>query len=240
MKVYRIPTLIHFFGPDGSGKSTHVDILLNLLKEQEPRVKKIWLRSPHTVAFLLWRLFIKVGFYRVVSNPFGDPVRLPAVNRKGSLRTLWALVEFFSVLPLIARIRFLMLRGYKCIAERYVLDTIVTVAYFIGDMNFLTSRISSLLFRFIPPDTLFIFLDSDYGTVFRRRAHLRGKKRLRRNDGNYGSLPRAAVEPQEFINFQRNAYKILSKSFHATEIDTSSRTIKETSNEIQKLLESQA
>src|SRR4030042_3115690 len=125
----KIPSLVHFFGPDGSCKTTHVEILINAFRKEEPRVKKIWLRSPHTLAFLLWRLFVKIGFYRTVSNPFGDFIKLPAVNHKKSLRTIWALTEFFSVLPLIIRIKFSMLRGYKCVAERYILDTTTTVAY---------------------------------------------------------------------------------------------------------------
>ena len=236
MKTYRIPTLIHFFGPDGSGKSTHVDILVDLLKGQEPRVRKIWIRSPHTAAFLLWRFFVKIGFYRVVSNPFGDVVRLPAVNRRRSLRAIWALIEFFSVLPLILRIRLWMLRGYKCIAERYVLDTVVTIAYFIGDMSFLKSRISRLLFYLIPTDTLFVFLDSDFRTVFKRRAYLRSRERPKENSREYGSLPRSAVEPEEFINFQRMAYKILANSFNALKIDTSNRSIQETSEAILEYL----
>jgi len=181
---------------------------------------------------LLWRLFVKIGFYRVVSNPFGDEVRLPAVNRSRSLRKTWALIEFFSVLPLVLRIRVLMSRGYKCIAERYILDTVVTIAYFIGDIDFLRSGISRVLFDFIPADTLFIFLDSDFGEVLKRRAQLRVKERLENSSRDYGSLPKSAVEPEEFINFQRTAYKTLADSFNAVKIDTSKRSIEETSKEI--------
>jgi len=237
MNNCRLPTLVHFFGPDGAGKSTHVEILMELFKKDEPRLKKIWLRSPHTAAFLLWRLFVKIGFCRVVTNPFGDSIKLPAVNRRRSLRTIWALIEFFSVLPHILRIRFFMLRGYKCIAERYVLDTVVTIAYFIGDIGFLGSRISRLLFNFIPDDTLFIFLDSDFETVFNRRAHLRFGESLQKKNRDYGSLPQSAVEPREFIDFQRSAYAILANVFKVTRIDTSERSVHETSNEIQKRLE---
>ena len=231
----KIPRLVHFFGPDGSGKTTHVEILINVLRKEEPRVKKIWLRSPHTLAFLLWRLFVKIGFYRTVSNPFGDFIKLPAVNHKKSLRTIWALTEFFSVLPLIIRIKFSMLRGYKCVAERYILDTATTIAYFVGDIGFLRSRISRTLYLFIPSDTAFIFLDSDFRTVYKRRAHFYNVDPQQKTR-TYGALPKSAVEPQSFIDFQRASYKVLAKSFNALVINTPERTIEQTSSEILEYL----
>jgi thymidylate kinase len=236
MNNCRLPTLVHFFGPDGAGKSTHVEILIDLFKKDEPRVKKIWVRSPHTAAFLLWRLLVRIGFFRVVSNPFGDAIRLPAVDRRRSLRTIWALAEFFSVLPLLLRIRFWISRGYRCVAERYVLDTAVTIAFFIGDLNFLRGRISKLLFTFLPADTVFIFLDSDFGTVFNRRAPLRHRANCQQGERDYGSLPKTAVEPREFIDFQRTAYKVLANYFSAIKIDTSKHSIQETSEKIREEL----
>ena len=228
--------MIHFFGPDGAGKSTQVDILIESIKEFDPRVKKWWVRSPHTFAFVLWRLFVKIGFYRVVSNPLGFSFRLPAVDRSRVLQFFWALVEFFSVLPLILRTRFLVFRGYKLVAERYILDSVTTIAYFIDDMNFLRSRISRLLFRLIPRNTVFIFLDSNYDTIFRRRApylHVNDCDQKRRS---YGSVPRSIVEPREFIDFQRNAYRILARSFDALTIDTSESSVEETSKAILEYL----
>lgn len=233
----KIPSLVHFFGPDGSGKTTHVGILIDTLRKEEPRVEKVWLRSPHTVAFLLWKLFVKIGFYRAVSNPFGDSIKLPAVSNKRSLRTIWALTEFFSVLPLIIRIRCRMLRGYKYVAERYILDTVTTIAYFVGDIGFLRSRISRTLYLFIPADAAFIFLDSDFKTVFMRRAHFYHEN-PRQKTRTYGALPRSAVEPREFIDFQRAAYRVLAKSYNALEINTSTMTIEETSDAIWKYLKS--
>jgi thymidylate kinase len=236
-KHFRIPAMIHFFGPDGSGKSTHVELLLKKLKDCEPKISKCWLRSPHTFAFLLWRLLVRIGFCRVMRNPMGIEIKLPAVDRSKSLRSFWALAEFFSVLPLIARIDFAVQRGRKFVAERYILDTVATVAFFVNDLGFLESRTARLLFRFIPKDTIFIFLDSDFKTIFKRREHiyLDGYNQKGRV---YGMVPRSAVEPEEFIDFQRRAYKILAEFFGAFVIDTSKSSIKKTSDTILNYLQS--
>jgi thymidylate kinase len=228
--------MVHFFGPDGAGKSTQVDILFKTMRKDNVKVKKCWVRSPHTVAFILWKLIVKIGFCRTVSNPLGALFKFPAVDRNNGLRLFWALIEFFSVLPLIIKIRTLLSRGYTLIAERYILDTVTTIAYFISDINFLKSRIAKLFFYFIPKNTIFVFLDSDYETIFRRRAGLLNVKNGNPQSKAYGSIPKGAVEPRDFIDFQRIAYRALAKHFNALEIDTSISSIEETSNAISAYL----
>jgi cytidylate kinase len=79
-------------------------------------------------------------------------------------------------------------------------------------------------------------LDSDYETIFRRRAGLINVKSSNPQRKGYGAIPNSAVEPKEFIDFQRRAYKILSCSFGAFEIDTSTYSINETSKIILEYL----
>ena len=214
-----LPRLIHFFGPDGAGKSTQSSILIDFLINKGFKVKKCWVRSPHTLAFVLWRLFVKIGFYRVVCM---HAAKLPAVDRNRILRGFWSMIELVGVLPIIFRVYVSMSRGYILVAERYVLDTLTTIAYFINDINSLRSPISRVLLRFIPSNTVFIFLDSDYETIYQRR---------RARAKTHGSL-----EPRAFIEFQRTAYKVLAKSFNALIIDTSNLSIDETSSLILQYL----
>jgi len=54
----------------------------------------------------------------------------------------------------------------------------------------------------------------------------------------YGTVPKSAVEPREFIDFQRVAYKALAKSFNAFAIDTSRNSVRETSDMILEYLQS--
>jgi hypothetical protein len=232
-----IPRFIHFFGPDGSGKSTQVKLLVRKLKSRGIRVRKCWVRSPHTLAFILWKFLVKIGFYRSVLNPFGIAVKFPAVNRSRALKLFWSTIEFFSVLPLILRVRILMLRGYTLVAERYIFDTITTIAYFLDDRTFVRSMVSRMLLRFIPKGTAFIFLDADFETIYRRRAILaQTRATSRRRFFNYGALPAAFLEPRHFIDFQRKIYAIFASSYNALIIDTSQNSVEETSKRIRTYL----
>jgi len=178
-------------------------------------------------------LFVKIGFYRVVYNAFGVAVKLPAVDRNRLLRSFWSIVELVGVLPKILLTYVSMLRGYRLVAERYILDTVTTVAYFVNDINSLRSTTSRVLLRFIPKNSVFIFLDSDYQTIFNRRApfsHTSGEEIPSSRERKNGFLHKSYVEPRDFIEFQRAAYKILAKTFDAFVIDTSQLSIEETSS----------
>lgn len=223
------PQFVHFFGPDGAGKSTQVEILKNTLCRKGILARKCWVRSPHTLAFILWRLLVKIGFYREIINPFGPPGRLPAVDRNEILRRFWSVVEFLGVLPMIVRINYWLWRGHVLIAERYLLDTITTVAYFLDDKRFLNSCTSRLLLRLLPKEATFIFLDTDYATIFQRRAGLVKMPFIQSQRKGYGATPRCPVEPRSFIEFQRRAYRVLAKIFNPLIIDTSNHSVEETS-----------
>ena len=248
-KVVSCPRFVHFFGPDGAGKSTQVDLLVSKLKSNGTNVKKCWIRSPHTLAFLLSMFFLRIGFYRVSStsigrcdmfpatnyepkhgnvppwdirvNPWRGTIlnregnvvvleRIPLVNRSVLLRWFWAAIELVSVLPLIIyRVYFQLFLGYILVAERYVIDTIVTIAYFIDDFGFLYSPLATALLYCIPKDSAFIYLDSSYETMIKRRG--------------------INVEVRCFIEFQRKAYSILANHLEALMIDTSRLSVEETS-----------
>jgi len=237
--------LIHFFGPDGAGKTTQVDILVEFLKKKGVRARKFWVRSPHTLAYVLWRLFVKIGFYRVIWNPFGIGIKIPAVDSNRLLRVFWSSVEFLSVLPHIIRANILMFRGHKLVAERYVLDTITTVAFFINDINFLRNPLARVLMRLIPKDAVLVFVDADFATILERRKplffartqNLQNPRENRKITRVYGFVPNHAVEPQEFIDFQRKAYKMLAKSLGAFEIYSPEFSVDETFDVILKFLE---
>lgn len=208
-----VPPLIAFFGPDGTGKSTQASLLADHLQQHKDKVKKVWIRSPHTIAFLLSRFFVKIGFYRVVSNPFGRKKKIPAVDTSGSLRFFWTVIELVGVIPVILfRVYIPLFLGYTIIAERYVIDTIVTIAYYTDDLDFVKSPIARFLLYFVPKNTIFIHLDSDVTTIMKRRG---------RN-----------VESFNFIRFQRIGYKILENSVEALSIDTSNVTVEQTFNQI--------
>ncbi len=208
-----VPHLIAFFGADGTGKSTHAESLTSYLKSNRAKVKRAWIRSPHTLAYLVSVFFVKIGFYRTVSNPYGESKKYPAVHINWPIRCFWSLLEFVSVIPvIITRLYLPLLFGYSVIADRFMADTIITIAYYINSLRFLRSFTAKILLLLIPRNSVLIHLDSDYPTLLRRRG--------------------SEVEAPDFIKFQRKGYKLIGNHLDATLIDTSKFSIEQTFSQI--------
>jgi len=212
------PKLVVLYGPDGVGKSTHVEILMDILRSRGYKVRIVWLRGPHTLAFLLSKMLMKAGRKRSIVNPAGRVKTLPLIGSNRIGKQVWAFIEFISVLPLILIKVIIPLKlGYIIVADRYVFDVIISTSFYIDDLSFVDHRLAKLLKKLIPPDSLLIHLDTDYNTLRQRRGD--------------------SVEAQVFIDFQKRGYERLSEGYETHYIDTSKLTIDETSKAILKIVE---
>jgi|YelNatPaOPRAMG01_1025707.scaffolds.fasta_scaffold02470_9 thymidylate kinase len=225
---YGFPRVIAFFGPDGAGKSTQAELLVNFLTARGLRVKRAWVRSTHTFAYLLWMLFYKLnlcddrsGMLKRMRMGFAvsylnekdygavSPITMSPPILKGSLsRWIWATIEVISIVPVVVLQVYLpLLLGRVVVAERFIVDSIASIAYFLGDEGFAKSWHARFLLRLIPKGTIFVFVDADYGTILSRRKEVAG--------------------PLEYTEFHRRLFRKLTKVVGAVYIDTSRLSIKE-------------
>ena len=209
--------MICLFGPDGVGKSTHTRLIHELLSLRETRVKTVWIRGPHTLSYLLSIHLMKAGRVKETVNPYGRVKKTLRIGGGPIVKTIWASFELISVLPLVLfKVLIPYWMGYTIIADRYVLDTMVTIAYHIEDPTFIEGRLARTLFWLIPRGSVLIHLDAEYETLAQRRERL--------------------VEPAEFIEFQKKCYGWLSEQTSAHYIDTSEKPIEEVSARIIEII----
>lgn len=206
------PRIISFYGPDGSGKTTQANLVYEYLEKKNVPVKQVWMRSPHTGAFLISELIKKLGYIRILENPYGEKKILPRVGSgKGLRSTLWAIIELFSAIPVILfRFYLPLVQGTTIVADRFILDTIVNIGFYIQDDYFIESRVSKFLQILIPSSTHFIFLDTEYSILKTRRQN--------------------EVEPIDYINYQRNNYRTICGKFNHIYINTGEHSVEETFN----------
>jgi thymidylate kinase len=202
--------MVHFFGPDGAGKTTQVAKLAAYVEKQGVKVHKTWVRSPHSLAFVATMLLYRLGLRERFCNPFGQViVSRPRVDQNRVSKFLWVVLELVSVLPVVLREAAIpALRGRALIAERYLLDSVATIGFFLRDESFVDSWAARFLYQLIPRDTLLVYLDADYPTILQRRGE--------------------RAEPEEFITFQRRVYGILAARMRALVIYTPDHTIEQT------------
>ena len=225
--VHGFPRVIAFFGPDGAGKSTQAKFAVDSLRPRYSCVKRGWVRSTHTVAYLLWLVFFRLNLCRTYGiegrvswrfavsylneDPYGavSPVTMsPPILRGRFSRFLWSIVELAGVIPVILfQVYVPLLRGCAVVCERYVLDSVTSIGYFLGDSAFDRSWQARILLSFVPRGTKFVFVDADYATVVSRRGRFAG--------------------PLEYTDFHRRMFKRLAKRFDAVYLDSSKYEVEE-------------
>lgn len=164
------PSCIAISGLDGSGKTTLADSLVEYLRSKGYKTKYVWIRSPHTFAYLISRILIHLGWHRTFRNPNGIAISRFELYEGTFARKIWPAIEFFSILPLIIfKVWLPHLLGYRVICDRYVIDSTVSIALNTRDMNFPDSFLGALLLKAMPKKCALIFLDADLSTVLKRR-----------------------------------------------------------------------
>jgi thymidylate kinase len=197
---------IIFFGPDGSGKTTQAELLLQRLRNDGIKTRKLWLRSLHTLAFIISRVAMSVFNYHSVYD------FRKKYSPKKSFQPFWYAIEFVSILPLVLfRFDVPMLRGNTIIAERYVIDWIISLSYVSRNDALLYSTLAKIVLRFVPRDAILLYIDADYETICSRG----------RTEDSY-----------EFIQFQRMSYMKVARLLGALVIDTSNKNV----NEVHELI----
>lgn len=198
------PILISFCGPDGVGKSTQVAMLSYYLMKQGSRVTFCWIRVFHGIAYLVVKLFKKFGY------------QAPPITNKID-RYIWFFIEFAGLVPRLLLQTVLPLKlGYIVIAERHLLDTIVSLSLFIyRDPNFVKSKEALFLLRLIPRNSIFIFLNASPDMILKRRI-----KRLGEFDRHL-LINRVRTAVQERLSIEIFLYRCLVNLVNGIIVDAS-------------------
>jgi len=212
----RLPRFIAFCGPDGVGKTTQLLLLQYYLETYEKVHTKIcWIRTPHLLAWILFKLWNALGY------------RAPPIKGNKLSKAVWIILDSANVvLKIFFSTYIFLLLGYIVLAERYVVDTIVTnIAYFTKDWNTLKSRAYLFLLRLIPDNSLIIYLDANERIIFNRRVRRRAKVdmhlvncSIRRRVRILQGIREQRILYKLLINILRQAYQRRISVYH---IDTS-------------------
>ncbi|MEM2704257.1 MAG: hypothetical protein QXR45_13990 [Candidatus Bathyarchaeia archaeon] len=206
--------LIYFFGPDGTGKTTHADLIAASLKLMGFRVWRAKIKHHHTIVYLILKLMEKGNYNVQMINYYGFHEELTH-----KIRSVWKIIEIASFfIALMYRVYLPALLGYIVVCDRYVLDTIVTLSYFLKEPNFVLSTYAKVLVGLIPKNSFLFHLDADTNTIMFRKLD----------------------EPltYELIEYYRRIYTLLLKAYSlkAEKIDTTTEAIQNIQKRITKLI----
>ena len=157
--------MIYLFGSDGTGKTTHADLTALYLRKRGYRTWRTSIKQHHTFAYLLLKLLSSGNPSRHVLSYYGFSDEL-----KRKIRTPWKILELVSLFPaLFHRVLLPQLLGYIVVCDRYVLDTLVTLSYFLDDQRLLSGICAKLLALMIQKNAVLFYMNADAGTILQRK-----------------------------------------------------------------------
>jgi len=196
-------SIICFFGPDGSGKTTLTKALARKLKDHHFNVRISWIRGTHTLASMFARFLSMFATFKGHNNPYYG-ISIPSRMKK-----LWQLIEFVSALPVLF-VRFMLpsFLGYTVIAERYIPDFLVWVVITTDDPSYLSSISARFLLALALRSKVKIYVKADFQKLIERRMDM---------------------DPS-FIMKQLILYEKLAKSICSFTLDTTNKSVNESMN----------
>ena len=169
----KTPQLIVITGFDGSGKTTMAKLLVRSLKLEGYRTKYVWIKSLHTLAYLISLLFKNLGRFRQVRNPKELIVSRFELPSDTTSNKIWTYIEILSVLPwVILKVHLPILFGFTIVSDRYLIDTVVSISMRVRDLHFVNSFPARLLLTMIPQKACIIHLDVELCAVLMRKPDI--------------------------------------------------------------------
>jgi thymidylate kinase len=193
---------IVFFGPEGAGKTTQINLLVRNLREKygSENVELISIRDNHLLIPWLLRFLKRLGI--VIRD-----------------KQIWAIIQLLNLLP-VYFVRYYLKRKISeklLIADRFIPDSLSTLAHFMSDPMILRKKIGRLYLKLIPQDAYLIFLYAPYEVLAARYVNRK-----------------TPIEPQDLIRYEILIGRKLSTS--ALVIDTSKKSIVDTSKIIKEYM----
>ena len=210
--------LVSIFGPDGAGKTTHADLVAKHLASKGFKVKRAWVKSYHTLAYVLSKLYAKLSPRSVELNAYGNIIGIHPLRRGRFSKKLWAWLECLSILPkALLSVIMPVKAGCIVVADRYVLDSIASIAYTLRRPDFAESLPARLLLALIPTGSVLIYVDAPSHEIARRRGRL--------------------ADPEGYLEAFRSTCRELARRLNAPTIDTSRLSVEQAHGLIVKLVD---
>jgi len=203
--------MITLTGIDGSGKTVIARTIATLLLKRRFKVKILWIKSLHTLAYLTYCFFRKTWGIEYVLNPRNRVVEHFVTQYMGKMGKLWGLIEFISIIPWILVANILKHINYIVICDRYLADFLATVSLRIRDPLWWAKSIPGKFLLTLQSKTQTVHLKISVNTVLERKPDVEySLNELKTLIATYRIIAKT-INAVEVVNENRNLGEVVEE-----------------------------
>lgn len=184
------PVFICVTGIDGVGKTTHVNLIIEYLRQDGIKCQYKWLRFHHFFSLPLLAFCRIAGYTRL--STLGDSQKCSYHEFYNSklVSRIYPWVLFFDILLFtIKKVYIPMFFGVSIVCDRFVYDTLIDIIIATKDREIYKKTVGKLFLKLIPKNAHFIMLTLDKSIIFSRRPELRQDLTFNERYALYEDLP---------------------------------------------------
>lgn len=172
--------LICISGPDGTGKSTQVGLLIDSLKSKGINVEYRWLRFHHLFSLPILGLARFLGYSEVVTLKNGDRMGYHYFYKSKLISLIYTYSMLFDslIFSFIKLYIPIYIFRKKLVCDRYIHDTLVDLMISTGNHEFYDSYTGKIFLKLIPSDSQIIILITDEKILKKRREDINHDKNI--------------------------------------------------------------
>lgn len=160
-------------GIDGVGKTTHVNLILEHLRNKGIKCEYKWLRFHHLISLPLLAFCRLAGYTRVSTLGGTQKCSYHEFYRSGLISFVYPWILLMdTVLFATVKVYIPMLSGKTIVCDRFVYDTLIDVAVATRDHAIYDKAVGKLFLKLIPENARIIMLNLDKDIVLFRRKEL--------------------------------------------------------------------
>lgn len=168
------PMFICITGIDGVGKTTHVNLILEHLREKGIKCQYKWLRFHHLFSLPLLAFCRVAGYTRLSTLGNSQKCSYHEFYKSRFFSAIYPWILFFdTILFTIIKVYIPMFFGISIVCDRFVYDTLIDTAVATKDHEIYKKPVGKLFLKLIPKNAHFVMLDLDKSTIFSRRPELK-------------------------------------------------------------------
>lgn len=168
------PMFICITGIDGVGKTTHVNLIIEHLREKGIKCQYKWLRFHHFFSLPLLAFCRVAGYTRVSTLGNSQKCSYHEFYKSRLVSAIYPWILFFDTfLFTTIKVYIPMFFGTSIVCDRFVYDTLIDIAVATKDHEIYKKPVGKLFLKLIPRDAKFIMLTVDKPTIFLRRCELK-------------------------------------------------------------------